>query len=64
MELVEPPTAARFLKMKTATLSQWRWLGKGPRFRKIGGAVRYAMSDLEEYVKQAARTSTSDPGEE
>ncbi len=62
MELVEPSEAARTLKVKEATLAQWRWQGKGPRFRKIGAAVRYAVCDLDEYVEQAARTSTSDPG--
>ena len=62
MQLVETPEAARILRVRPATLAQWRWQGKGPRFRKIGAAVRYAITDLEEYVEESARTSTSDPG--
>ena len=62
MQLVDTREAAQVLKLKPATLAQWRWMGKGPRFRKIGNAVRYAVRDLEDYVEQQARTSTSDPG--
>ncbi len=62
MQLVETLEAAARLKIKPATLSQWRWQGKGPRFRKIGSTVRYAVSDLDEYLEQSARSSTSDPG--
>lgn len=61
-QLREPAEAARILRVKEGTLSQWRWLGRGPRFRKIGGAVRYHPDDLAEYIERQVRTSTSDPG--
>ena len=61
--LVTERAAAKVLCVKVATLRRWRWAGKGPRFRKIGGAVRYALSDLQAYVEAAARRSTSDTGE-
>ena len=59
-----PPEAARLLRVRATTLSQWRWQGRGPRYRKVGGRVLYLRSDLEEYLERAARTSTStsDPG--
>jgi hypothetical protein len=31
------------------TLNQWRWLGKGPVFHKVGGRVRYCWADVREY---------------
>lgn len=31
------------------TLEQWRWLGKGPRFLKIGARVLYDENDIEAY---------------
>lgn len=43
--------AASFLGLAPATLARWRWRGdRGPRFRKFGGAVRYASADLQAYA--------------
>ena len=61
--LVTEREAAKILCVAVATLRRWRWDGKGPQFRKIGGAVRYALSDLQAFVEAAARRSTSDRGE-
>jgi hypothetical protein len=41
------------------TLQRQRLEGKGPVFVKIGGAVRYRRSDLDEYIAANRRTSTS-----
>jgi hypothetical protein len=38
--------AASFLKMNHRTLDNMRYQGRGPAFRKHGGSVRYALSDL------------------
>lgn len=46
--------AARYLGLSPATLARWRSRGDiGPAFRKFGGAVRYAMTDLEAYANGA-----------
>jgi len=50
------------LNVKLATLRKWRLKGGGPRFRKFGSAVRYALVDLEAFEAAATRMSTSDPG--
>ena len=55
--------AAKFLALKRGTLEIWRSQGKGPRFLKLGRAVRYRKIDLEEYLEGNLRRSTSDPGE-
>ena len=55
---------AKILAVKTSTLRRWRWAGTGPRFRKIGAAVRYHPQDLEDYLAESVRTSTSDPGDQ
>jgi hypothetical protein len=31
------------------SLERWRWLGRGPDYVKIGGSVRYRLSDVEAY---------------
>ncbi len=54
---------ADILRVKTQTLAAWRLYGRGPRFLKISGAVRYRLEDVELYLKEAVRESTSDTGE-
>jgi predicted DNA-binding transcriptional regulator AlpA len=54
--------AATCLGLQPRTLERWRWKGTGPRFRKLGGAVRYAPGDIATWADGATRRSTSDPG--
>ncbi|AWK85988.1 helix-turn-helix transcriptional regulator [Azospirillum thermophilum] len=56
------PEAARFLGLSGRTLEKHRVYGTGPRYRKIGGRVVYAVEDLRNWADQGLRTSTSDPG--
>jgi len=53
--------AARLLALSPRTLEKYRCHGSGPTFRKLGGRVVYAISDLEAWTEQAACRSTSDP---
>jgi len=43
------------------TLEQWRWLGKGPRFLKVGARVLYRESDVETYEASQIYQNTSGP---
>ena len=63
-QLMTETEAARLLGLKVATLRRWRWGGCGPRFIKIGAAVRYDPTDLTAFIEAGRRTSTSDPGPE
>lgn len=56
------PEAARFLGLSRRTLEKHRVHGTGPRYRKIGGCVIYALDDLRAWADQGLRTSTSDSG--
>lgn len=60
--LVDEHEAARRLGLSVKTLRRWRWSGRGPAFRKLGAAVRYAEVDLAHFVEAALRNSTSDTG--
>lgn len=60
--LLRPEDAARRLNVKTATLAQWRWKGRGPAFVKIGVSIRYRLSDLDTFIEDRLRSSTTDPG--
>jgi DNA-binding transcriptional MerR regulator len=56
---------AERLALSVRTLRKWRHLGgSGPKFRKFGSAVRYAIADVEAFEQAAERKSTSDPGPE
>lgn len=46
--------AADYLRLAPATLARWRWRGdRGPTWRKLGGAVRYARTDLDAFLSEA-----------
>jgi len=57
--LLTEAEAGRELALAVKTLQRWRWSGRGPRFIKLGGAVRYRREDLEAFIERAVRTSTS-----
>ena len=54
------PEAAVYLNIKPATLEQWRWNGRGPRFCKIGRSCRYRMEDLDKFLTDRSFTSTTE----
>jgi predicted DNA-binding transcriptional regulator AlpA len=60
-ELLDVAEAARLLHIKPGTLAQWRVYGKGPRFVRLGRAVRYTQKDLAAYVAARTTQSTSEP---
>lgn len=42
------------------TMQRWRVEGFGPIFHKLGKAVRYRQCDLDKYLEQCSRQSTTD----
>jgi excisionase family DNA binding protein len=54
-------TAVR-LKVSESFLNKKRVSGGGPKFIKVGRAVRYPESAIDEYMAGQLRTSTSDSG--
>lgn len=43
--------AAQVLGLSVRTLQAWRYFGKGPRFVRLGGAIRYLASDLDAFIR-------------
>lgn len=54
--------ASYYLGLARATLEAWRTRGGGPVFIKLGKAVRYRQTDLDEFLEKNARRSTSAGG--
>lgn len=52
--------AARFLALSARTLEKHRTYGTGPVYRKLGGRVVYAISDLQAWADKGLRNSTSE----
>ena len=53
--------AAQFLNLSPRTLEKQRVIGGGPRFRKFGRRVLYAVCDLEAWANARTFETTSDP---
>lgn len=56
-KLLTPAQLSERWDISERTLSQWRWLSRGPRYLKIEGAVRYPLDAVESYEASAERNS-------
>ena len=55
---LNPGEAATYLTLSKSTLAKRRIYGNGPRFYKIGKAVRYAKADLDMFMIENRVAST------
>jgi predicted DNA-binding transcriptional regulator AlpA len=59
--LLRPPLAAAFLGLSVSTLAKLRLRGDGPPYCKLGPrAVGYRRADLDAWLTERTRRSTSD----
>lgn len=54
--------AADYLGLSSSYLNKLRCLGGGPRYAKIGRRVLYPLADLNRWLRDQSRVSTSDDG--
>ncbi len=50
-QVLTPEQTAEYLAVTHKTLSNWRTLGKGPDFIKLGSSVRYLKEDLDDFIE-------------
>lgn len=48
--LLRPSEVAVRLNVDNGTLTKWRGTGEGPRFKKIGGSIRYHESEVMSFI--------------
>ena len=60
--LLTEKAAAALLSVSPRTLQCWRVQGGGPRYLKLGAAVRYTEADLSAWIDDQQRANTSDTG--
>jgi predicted DNA-binding transcriptional regulator AlpA len=58
--LMRTPEAADYLGMSESWLNKTRVTGNGPKYVKLSRAVAYRRSDLDSFLNQRVRNSTSE----
>lgn len=59
-KITQEQLAARW-HLSPRTLEQWRWLGKGPKYLKIGARVLYDDEDIDAYESGRRHQNTCGP---
>jgi predicted DNA-binding transcriptional regulator AlpA len=59
-QLIDTKELARRLSITEVYARQMRLSGNGPPFVKIGSRVRYALADVDAWLRLRTRQSTSD----
>lgn len=49
-QLLRTPEAAAYTGLSVSSLTKFRCAGKGPRFVRLCGAVRYRPQDLDDWM--------------
>ncbi|HEV7414879.1 MAG TPA: helix-turn-helix domain-containing protein [Tianweitania sediminis] len=57
--LLNTKRAAHYLGLSASLLEKWRTRGEGPRFIKLGRAIRYRLSDLEAFLAEGVHRTLS-----
>ena len=60
IDILTTPEAAQYVRLGKPTLERFRLRGDGPQFCKLGGAVRYRRSDLDDWLASRLVRSTSE----
>ena len=59
-KLTETELADRW-RVSVRTLQNWRWMGRGPRYLKIGARVLYPLEEVEAYEAGRLHACTNGP---
>jgi hypothetical protein len=57
--LMSTEEVAEVLGRPPRTLRQWRYLNQGPKYLKVGAAVRYRPRDVERWLKAQEREAAA-----
>jgi predicted DNA-binding transcriptional regulator AlpA len=58
--LQDEKQTAEILGIKPNTLAKWRLTGAGPKFARVGSAIRYDPKDVEAWLESRKVQSTSE----
>jgi predicted DNA-binding transcriptional regulator AlpA len=60
--LLDEHDIARMTRLSVASVRRWRLVKKGPRYIKIGSAVRYRPADLAAWLDRCPSGGSQDKG--
>jgi len=60
MDIMNTAEAAKYVRLGKPTLERFRVAGGGPKYAKLGGAVRYRKLDLDAWLESRLTNSTSE----
>ncbi|HYN76527.1 MAG TPA: helix-turn-helix domain-containing protein [Lamprocystis sp. (in: g-proteobacteria)] len=60
--LLNEQEAAARLRLSVRTMQLWRRTGNGPRYAKLGSAVRYSPADLDRWLAERTVNNTAQAG--
>ena len=60
MTLIPSKETAARLCLAEGTLANWRVLGKGPAFVRVGGKICYRDEDITAFIERGVCRSTSE----
>ncbi|MEU8656280.1 helix-turn-helix transcriptional regulator [Actinoplanes philippinensis] len=55
--LAKPVEVATYIGKPPRTLEQWRYLGVGPKFVKVGRDVRYRWADVDAWLEAQSQAA-------
>lgn len=50
--LLDTEQAAEYLRVQVQTLANWRMIGRGPAFVRVGRLIRYRLSTIDAWLAQ------------
>jgi len=53
IRLLNEKQVAEILGIARQTVANWRFERKGPRYHKLGRAVRYSLKDVEAFINKS-----------
>lgn len=59
-EIIPTKTASKIVGLSVSTLTKLRLTGGGPRYLRLGRAIRYRRSDLNAWMEASTHASTSE----
>ena len=59
-ELMTQEEVSALFDVSMPVLANWRSAGKGPKFVKLGGRVKYRKADVEAFINSNVRQSTTE----
>lgn len=51
-QIDDTAATAAYIGKPPRTLDQWRYLGKGPAYVRVGGSIRYRRSDVDRWLDE------------